>query len=64
MFGLWQPELRDTLTLGNDFSVSMVMTSPTQAEEGLGNDYDDVIAAVTTEHHFWARSHMKLKCCK
>ncbi len=43
----------------------MVMTPPTQAEEGLGNDYDDVIAAaVTTEHHFWARSHMKLKCCK
>uniref|UniRef100_A0A7N6AT19 Ig-like domain-containing protein n=1 Tax=Anabas testudineus TaxID=64144 RepID=A0A7N6AT19_ANATE len=32
----------------NHLSVSMVMTSPTQAEQGLDDDYDDV----TTEHHF------------
>ncbi|XP_028420613.1 low affinity immunoglobulin gamma Fc region receptor II-like [Perca flavescens] len=32
--------------------VSVVMTPPTQAEEGLDDDYDDVITAVTTEHHF------------
>ncbi|XP_049424292.1 Fc receptor-like B isoform X1 [Epinephelus fuscoguttatus] len=37
---------------GNDLSVSMVMTPPTQAEQGLEDDYDDVITAVTTEHHF------------
>ncbi|XP_067379059.1 Fc receptor-like protein 5, partial [Channa argus] len=33
---------------GNDLPVSMVMTSPEQAERGLDNDYDNV----TTEHHF------------
>ncbi|XP_067381394.1 high affinity immunoglobulin epsilon receptor subunit alpha-like [Channa argus] len=33
---------------GNDLPVSMVMTSPTQPEWGLDDDYDDV----TTEHHF------------
>uniref|UniRef100_A0A7N6ADI6 Ig-like domain-containing protein n=1 Tax=Anabas testudineus TaxID=64144 RepID=A0A7N6ADI6_ANATE len=32
----------------NHLSVSMVMTSPPQAEQGLDDDYDDV----TTEHHF------------
>uniref|UniRef100_A0AAQ6IMV4 Ig-like domain-containing protein n=1 Tax=Anabas testudineus TaxID=64144 RepID=A0AAQ6IMV4_ANATE len=32
----------------NHLSVSMVMTSPLQAEQGLDDDYDDV----TTEHHF------------
>ncbi|XP_078020433.1 putative high affinity immunoglobulin gamma Fc receptor IB isoform X3 [Epinephelus lanceolatus] len=37
---------------GNDLPVSMVITLPTQAEEGLDDDYDDVITAVTTEHHF------------
>ncbi|KAL7375802.1 hypothetical protein ABVT39_024224 [Epinephelus coioides] len=37
---------------GNDLPVSMVITPPTQAEEGLDDDYDDVITAVTTEHHF------------
>ncbi|KAL7375098.1 hypothetical protein ABVT39_011864 [Epinephelus coioides] len=35
----------------NDLLVSMVITPPTQAEEGLDDD-DDVITAVTTEHHF------------
>ncbi|XP_044040182.1 Fc receptor-like protein 5 isoform X2 [Siniperca chuatsi] len=37
---------------GNDLLVSMVMTLPTQAEAGLDDDYDDVVTAVTTEHHF------------
>ncbi|KAM9335126.1 uncharacterized protein ABDE67_020081 [Symphorus nematophorus] len=37
---------------GNDLPVSMVMTPPTWAEEGLDDQYDDVITAVTTEHHF------------
>ncbi|XP_071315359.1 putative high affinity immunoglobulin gamma Fc receptor IB isoform X1 [Trachinotus anak] len=37
---------------GNHLSVSMVMTPPPQAEQGLDDDYDDVITAVTTEHHF------------
>ncbi|XP_039678276.1 high affinity immunoglobulin gamma Fc receptor I-like [Perca fluviatilis] len=37
---------------GNGLSVAMVMTSPTQAEEGLDDEYDDVITAVTREHHF------------
>ncbi|XP_043954223.1 Fc receptor-like protein 3 [Gambusia affinis] len=32
---------------GSDSSVSMVMTPPCQADQGLDNDYDDV----TTEHH-------------
>ncbi|XP_033182638.1 Fc receptor-like protein 5 [Anabas testudineus] len=32
----------------NHLSVSMVMTSPLKAEQGLDDDYDDV----TTEHHF------------
>ncbi|XP_028420616.1 uncharacterized protein LOC114546147 [Perca flavescens] len=38
-------------TTGNDLSVSMVTTPPTQADEGLEDNYD-VITAVTTEHHF------------
>ncbi|XP_050928611.1 Fc receptor-like protein 5 isoform X1 [Lates calcarifer] len=33
---------------GNHLPISMVMTPPTQAEQGLDDDYDDV----TTEHHF------------
>ncbi|XP_051251477.1 Fc receptor-like protein 5 isoform X2 [Dicentrarchus labrax] len=37
---------------GNNLPVSMVMIPPTQAEEGLDGDYDDVIGDVTTEHHF------------
>ncbi|XP_044198108.1 Fc receptor-like protein 5 isoform X2 [Thunnus albacares] len=37
---------------GNDLAVSMVMTPPTQAEQGLDDDYDDIIISVTTEHHF------------
>ncbi|XP_051271823.1 Fc receptor-like protein 5 isoform X2 [Dicentrarchus labrax] len=37
---------------GNNLAVSMVMTPPTQAEQGLDGDYDDVIDDVTTEHHF------------
>ncbi|XP_044040246.1 Fc receptor-like protein 5 [Siniperca chuatsi] len=36
----------------NDLPVSMAMTPPTQAEQGLDDDFDDVITAVTTEHHF------------
>ncbi|KAF1381097.1 hypothetical protein PFLUV_G00170970 [Perca fluviatilis] len=36
---------------GNDLPISVVMTPPRQAEEGLDEDYD-VITAVTTEHHF------------
>ncbi|XP_032364012.1 low affinity immunoglobulin gamma Fc region receptor II-b [Etheostoma spectabile] len=39
-------------TTGNDLPVSMVMTPPTRAEEGLDDGYDDVTTAVTTEHHF------------
>ncbi|XP_035849774.1 sialoadhesin-like isoform X1 [Sander lucioperca] len=39
-------------TKGNDLPVSVVMTPPTQAEEGLDEDYDNDITAVTTEHHF------------
>ncbi|XP_035849821.1 high affinity immunoglobulin gamma Fc receptor I-like [Sander lucioperca] len=37
---------------GIGLPVAMVMTSPTQAEEGLDDEYDDVITAVTREHHF------------
>ncbi|XP_045920006.1 Fc receptor-like protein 5 [Micropterus dolomieu] len=37
---------------GNDLPVSMVMTLPTQSEEGLDDNCDDFITAVTTEHHF------------
>ncbi|CAK6983412.1 Fc receptor-like protein 5 [Scomber scombrus] len=37
---------------GNDPPVSMVMTQPIQAEQGLDDDYDDIITSVTTEHHF------------
>ncbi|XP_059210442.1 low affinity immunoglobulin gamma Fc region receptor III-like [Centropristis striata] len=37
---------------GNDRPVSMAMTPPTQADKGLDDEYDDVIAVVTTEHHF------------
>ncbi|XP_062301328.1 Fc receptor-like protein 5 [Scomber scombrus] len=36
---------------GNDLPVSMEMTPPTQAEQGLDDDHNDV-ASVTTEHHF------------
>ncbi|XP_031170507.1 neogenin-like isoform X1 [Sander lucioperca] len=39
-------------TTGNDLPFSVVMTPPTQAQERLDEDYDDVITAVTTEHHF------------
>ncbi|KAF3698238.1 hypothetical protein EXN66_Car013919 [Channa argus] len=37
---------------GNRLPVSMVTTSPTPAEQGLADDYDDVITGVTTQHHF------------
>ncbi|XP_056224991.1 uncharacterized protein LOC130164337 isoform X2 [Seriola aureovittata] len=37
---------------GNHLPVSVVMTPPSQAEQGLDEDYDDVISDVTTEHHF------------
>ncbi|XP_059210441.1 Fc receptor-like B [Centropristis striata] len=40
------------IATGNDRPVSVVMTPPTQADEGLDDEYDDVIAVVTTEHHF------------
>ncbi|KAM9335148.1 basement membrane-specific heparan sulfate proteoglycan core protein-like [Symphorus nematophorus] len=36
----------------NELPVSLVMTPPTQAEEGLDDGDNDVIIAVTTEHHF------------
>ncbi|XP_030287153.1 low affinity immunoglobulin gamma Fc region receptor II-like [Sparus aurata] len=36
---------------GNDLPVSMEMAPPTQAEQGLADEYNDVMAAVTTEHH-------------
>ncbi|KAM8746924.1 uncharacterized protein AB9X84_015087 isoform 2-T2 [Acanthopagrus schlegelii] len=36
---------------GNDLPVSMEMAPPTQAKQGLADEYDDVMAAVTTEHH-------------
>ncbi|XP_036967133.1 Fc receptor-like protein 5 isoform X2 [Acanthopagrus latus] len=36
---------------GNYLPVSMEMAPPTQAEQGLADGYDDVMAAVTTEHH-------------
>ncbi|XP_071315361.1 putative high affinity immunoglobulin gamma Fc receptor IB [Trachinotus anak] len=37
---------------GNPLLVSMAMAPLTQAEQGLDDDSDDVITAVTTEHHF------------
>ncbi|KAK1889613.1 Fc receptor-like B [Dissostichus eleginoides] len=37
---------------GNDSSVSVAMTPPTRAEQGLDDDYDDVMSAVTTELQF------------
>ncbi|KAF3837598.1 hypothetical protein F7725_005062 [Dissostichus mawsoni] len=37
---------------GTDSSVSVAMTPPTHAEQGLDDDYDDVMSAVTTEHQF------------
>ncbi|XP_028462139.1 high affinity immunoglobulin gamma Fc receptor I-like isoform X2 [Perca flavescens] len=38
---------------GNGLPVAMVMTtSPTQAEEGLDDEYENDITAVTREHHF------------
>ncbi|XP_030287177.1 uncharacterized protein LOC115590056 isoform X2 [Sparus aurata] len=36
---------------GNYLPVSMEMAPPTQAGQGLADGYDDVMAAVTTEHH-------------
>ncbi|XP_030287155.1 Fc receptor-like protein 5 [Sparus aurata] len=36
---------------GNDLPVSMEMAPPTQAEQGLADEYGDVMADVTTEHH-------------
>ncbi|XP_032364595.1 high affinity immunoglobulin gamma Fc receptor I isoform X2 [Etheostoma spectabile] len=39
-------------TSGKGHPVATVTTPPTQAEEGLDEDYDDVITAVTREHHF------------
>ncbi|XP_036967132.1 Fc receptor-like A isoform X1 [Acanthopagrus latus] len=36
---------------GNYLPVSMEMAPPTQAEQGLADEFDDVMAAVTTEHH-------------
>ncbi|XP_039677856.1 mucin-5AC-like [Perca fluviatilis] len=39
-------------TRGNGLPVAMVTTSPTQAEEGLDDEYENDITAVTREHHF------------
>ncbi|XP_038586473.1 Fc receptor-like protein 5 [Micropterus salmoides] len=36
---------------GNDLPISMVMTLPSQAEDGLNDDCDDV-TALTTKHNF------------
>ncbi|XP_042256687.1 high affinity immunoglobulin gamma Fc receptor I-like [Thunnus maccoyii] len=36
---------------GNDLPVSMATPPPTQAEEGLAEEFDDIMV-VTTEHHF------------
>ncbi|XP_068449765.1 low affinity immunoglobulin gamma Fc region receptor III-like [Clinocottus analis] len=40
------------LHTGNKLPVSMVMAPPTHAEKGLDDDYNDIITAATTEHHF------------
>ncbi|CAK6982420.1 Fc receptor-like protein 5 [Scomber scombrus] len=37
---------------GNDPPVSMVITQPTRGEQGLDDDYDNIIPSVTTEYHF------------
>ncbi|XP_051812189.1 high affinity immunoglobulin gamma Fc receptor I-like [Acanthochromis polyacanthus] len=37
---------------GNDLPITMVTAPPTQADQGLDDDYDDIITAVTTEHQF------------
>ncbi|XP_024120313.1 Fc receptor-like protein 1 isoform X1 [Oryzias melastigma] len=37
---------------GSDPSVSMVMTQHSHAEQGLADDYDDIITSGTTEHQF------------
>ncbi|XP_036072790.1 protein turtle-like [Oryzias melastigma] len=37
---------------GSDPSVSMVMTQHSHAEQGLAEDYDDIITSGTTEHQF------------
>ncbi|KAL3050960.1 hypothetical protein OYC64_001275 [Pagothenia borchgrevinki] len=37
---------------GSDQSVSMAMNPSNYAEQGLDDDYDDVLSAVTTEHQF------------
>ncbi|XP_067380880.1 carcinoembryonic antigen-related cell adhesion molecule 20-like [Channa argus] len=37
---------------GNHLPVSMVTTSPTPAEQGLADNYDDVITGVSSQHHF------------
>ncbi|XP_039678224.1 low affinity immunoglobulin gamma Fc region receptor III-like [Perca fluviatilis] len=37
---------------GNGLPVAIVMSSPTQAEEGLNDDHEYNITAVTREHHF------------
>ncbi|XP_024120315.1 Fc receptor-like protein 1 isoform X4 [Oryzias melastigma] len=37
---------------GSDPSVSMVMTQHSLAEQGLVDDYDDIITSGTTEHQF------------
>ncbi|RVE60824.1 hypothetical protein OJAV_G00184570 [Oryzias javanicus] len=37
---------------GSDPSVSMAMTQRSHAEQGLADDYDDIITSGTTEHQF------------
>ncbi|XP_078101798.1 Fc receptor-like protein 5 isoform X1 [Sander vitreus] len=39
-------------TTGKGLPVATVTTSPTQAEEGLDDEYENDITAVTREHHF------------
>ncbi|XP_039678245.1 Fc receptor-like protein 5 isoform X3 [Perca fluviatilis] len=39
-------------TTGKFLPVVMVMTPPTRTEEGMDDDYDDVMTAVTTEYQF------------
>lgn len=42
-----------SLPPGCDLSVSMAVTHPTEADQGLEDDYD-----VITEHHFWTEEIM------
>lgn len=43
---------KPTLTVGNYPTISMAMALLTQTEQGMDNDYGNVIIAVTLELHF------------